>query len=101
MNSRRNRSSENVGIIISSLQALGFGFITFSDPASVDKVLAQGAHELDGKKCVMKSGIQICADLLRPHYRAATSGVSSVYLPSDHQLFEVVVIFSGDMSKEL
>ncbi|XP_063221968.1 RNA-binding protein Musashi homolog 2 isoform X2 [Bacillus rossius redtenbacheri] len=28
----------------------GFGFITFADPASVDKVLAQGAHELDGKK---------------------------------------------------
>uniref|UniRef100_A0A1B0BIY8 RRM domain-containing protein n=1 Tax=Glossina palpalis gambiensis TaxID=67801 RepID=A0A1B0BIY8_9MUSC len=25
----------------------GFGFITFSDPASVDKVLAQGTHELD------------------------------------------------------
>ncbi|XP_030753118.1 uncharacterized protein LOC115880128, partial [Sitophilus oryzae] len=28
----------------------GFGFITFSDPSSVDKVLAQGSHELDGKK---------------------------------------------------
>ncbi|XP_055845943.1 RNA-binding protein Musashi homolog Rbp6 isoform X6 [Episyrphus balteatus] len=28
----------------------GFGFVTFSDPASVDKVLAQGTHELDGKK---------------------------------------------------
>lgn len=28
----------------------GFGFITFGDPSSVDKVLAQGAHELDGKK---------------------------------------------------
>ncbi|XP_021932438.1 RNA-binding protein Musashi homolog Rbp6-like [Zootermopsis nevadensis] len=28
----------------------GFGFITFADPASVDKVLAQGSHELDGKK---------------------------------------------------
>ncbi|KAI9587595.1 hypothetical protein GQX74_003441 [Glossina fuscipes] len=27
--------------------AEGFGFITFSDPASVDKVLAQGTHELD------------------------------------------------------
>lgn len=28
----------------------GFGFITFADPGSVDKVLAQGTHELDGKK---------------------------------------------------
>ncbi|CAG7827542.1 unnamed protein product, partial [Allacma fusca] len=28
----------------------GFGFVTFSDPAAVDKVLAQGTHELDGKK---------------------------------------------------
>ncbi|KAF7278611.1 hypothetical protein GWI33_008181 [Rhynchophorus ferrugineus] len=28
----------------------GFGFITFTDPSSVDKVLAQGSHELDGKK---------------------------------------------------
>lgn len=28
----------------------GFGFVTFCDPASVDKVLAQGTHELDGKK---------------------------------------------------
>ncbi|XP_012277740.1 RNA-binding protein Musashi homolog Rbp6 isoform X1 [Orussus abietinus] len=28
----------------------GFGFITFADPASVDKVLTQGTHELDGKK---------------------------------------------------
>lgn len=31
----------------------GFGFITFGDPSSVDKVLAQSLHELDGKKvCV-------------------------------------------------
>ncbi|OWR47395.1 hypothetical protein KGM_213033 [Danaus plexippus plexippus] len=29
---------------------MGFGFITFGDPASVDKVLAQPTHELDGKK---------------------------------------------------
>ncbi|XP_046679678.1 RNA-binding protein Musashi homolog Rbp6 isoform X3 [Homalodisca vitripennis] len=28
----------------------GFGFITFADPSSVDKVLSQGTHELDGKK---------------------------------------------------
>ena len=28
----------------------GFGFITFTDPTSVDKVLTQEQHELDGKK---------------------------------------------------
>ncbi|XP_067128095.1 RNA-binding protein Musashi homolog Rbp6-like [Centruroides vittatus] len=28
----------------------GFGFVTFADPSSVDKVLATGPHELDGKK---------------------------------------------------
>lgn len=28
----------------------GFGFVTFADPASVDRVLNQGPHELDGKK---------------------------------------------------
>ncbi|XP_021946898.1 RNA-binding protein Musashi homolog Rbp6 isoform X2 [Folsomia candida] len=28
----------------------GFGFVTFSDPSAVDKILAQGTHELDGKK---------------------------------------------------
>ena len=28
----------------------GFGFVTFADAASVDKVLAFGSHELDGKK---------------------------------------------------
>lgn len=28
----------------------GFGFVTFADPASVDKVLENGPHELDGKK---------------------------------------------------
>ncbi|KAG8587286.1 hypothetical protein GDO81_005627 [Engystomops pustulosus] len=29
----------------------GFGFVTFADPASVDKVLAQPHHELDSKTC--------------------------------------------------
>lgn len=37
----------------------GFGFITFTDPASVDKVLAQEQHELDGKK------VDICFALFK------------------------------------
>ncbi|CAG0881345.1 unnamed protein product [Cyprideis torosa] len=28
----------------------GFGFVTFLEPSSVDKVLTVGTHELDGKK---------------------------------------------------
>ncbi|KAF0292422.1 RNA-binding protein Musashi Rbp6 [Amphibalanus amphitrite] len=35
----------------------GFGFVTYSDPASVDKVLADGTHELDGKKSSVRPGI--------------------------------------------
>ena len=28
----------------------GFGFVTFADVKGVDNVLAQGSHDLDGKK---------------------------------------------------
>ena len=31
-------------------RARGFGFITFVDPAAVEKVLAVECHELDGKR---------------------------------------------------
>lgn len=30
----------------------GFGFITFADPSSVDKVLSHEQHELDGKRVI-------------------------------------------------
>ncbi|XP_042298754.1 RNA-binding protein Musashi homolog 2-like isoform X1 [Sceloporus undulatus] len=35
----------------------GFGFVTFADPASVDKVLAQPHHELDSKTEAARLGI--------------------------------------------
>jgi hypothetical protein len=31
----------------------GFGFVTFSELAGVDKVLAHGTHNLDGKKVII------------------------------------------------
>ena len=31
----------------------GFGFVTFSDTTGVDKVLAHGTHDLDGKKVIV------------------------------------------------
>ncbi len=35
--------------LVSLVYFRGFGFVTYSDPASVDKVLANGPHELDQK----------------------------------------------------
>ncbi|GIY85278.1 hypothetical protein CEXT_384341 [Caerostris extrusa] len=41
------------------MPASGFGFVTFADPTSVDKVLASGTHELDGKKVSLLSSLLI------------------------------------------
>ncbi|XP_029884546.1 RNA-binding protein Musashi homolog 2 isoform X12 [Harpia harpyja] len=42
----------------------GFGFVTFADPASVDKVLAQPHHELDSKTEADRLGIGMETSLL-------------------------------------
>lgn len=31
----------------------GFGFVTFEDPISIEKVLSEPSHELDGKRVIM------------------------------------------------
>ncbi|KAJ6644628.1 RNA-binding protein Musashi like Rbp6 [Pseudolycoriella hygida] len=46
LNPQRPNSSTEYQLMVD----IGFGFITFGEPSSVDKVLAQGIHELDGKK---------------------------------------------------
>lgn len=28
----------------------GFGFVTYADPSNMDKVIADGPHNIDGKK---------------------------------------------------
>lgn len=51
MNVPKNRPTNSFFYFLFTLFICrGFGFITFGDPSSVDKVLAQGTHELDGKK---------------------------------------------------
>ena len=37
----------------------GFGFVTFSDSSSVDKVLMNGPHELDGKKVLARQVLPV------------------------------------------
>lgn len=39
-------------------QSRGFGFVMFVNEASIDAIVAQGSHELDGKM-VRKSNITI------------------------------------------
>ena len=61
----------------------GFGFITFSDPASVDKVLAHGSHELDGKKVCQKKPNQA-------HFK------SSIGFPADHLTIKFASPFASE-----
>uniref|UniRef100_A0A1B0AG30 RRM domain-containing protein n=1 Tax=Glossina pallidipes TaxID=7398 RepID=A0A1B0AG30_GLOPL len=60
------RFSEKYFWVVPGFVVRGFGFITFSDPASVDKVLAQGTHELDGKKfiCNIRQRKECCESFL-------------------------------------
>ncbi|XP_077299553.1 RNA-binding protein 6 isoform X15 [Arctopsyche grandis] len=77
----------------------GFGFITFGDPSSVDKVLAQGAHELDGKKIDPKVAFP-----RRAHPKDMATSISSNDLcPSSIYQYDLMVtrtkkIFVGGLS---
>nr|XP_054773414.1 RNA-binding protein Musashi homolog 2-like [Lytechinus pictus] len=42
----------------------GFGFVTFSDPANVEKVIQRGAHEVDKKKNPAKDTVVSVEDAL-------------------------------------
>ena len=46
----RKAADYNMTLLFLFLVFRGFGFVTFADAASVDKVLASAPHELDGKK---------------------------------------------------
>merc|ERR1719209_937329 len=45
----------------------GFGFITFSNPGSVNKVLSYPAHQLDGKLIEPKVSQALSADIWLNH----------------------------------
>lgn len=49
-NTKRARGLSQPSGIFNNSTFVGFGFITFVDPNSVEKVLADNEHELDGKK---------------------------------------------------
>ena len=41
-------------------QSRGFGFVMFVNDASIDAVVAQGGHELDGKAVSKQFQILVC-----------------------------------------
>lgn len=61
----------------------GFGFVTFADPASVDKVLAQPHHELDSKTvcCAFYFSISLVSFLFC--WLSCCNGVSTGHLSVD------------------
>lgn len=65
----------------------GFGFVTFADAASVDKVLASAPHELDGKKIDPKVAFPRRA---HPKVRNFSSSSSSFSFSS------IDLLFGGD-----
>ena len=44
----------SIDIFLKNIFFRGFGFVTFADVKGVDNVLAQGSHDLDGKKVDIK-----------------------------------------------
>jgi len=67
----------------------GFGFVTFKDPAAVEKVLAQKSHILDGKTVDCKEAVPKSADPNDPSKLAGNFRTKKIFVGGlPHELTE-------------